>query len=349
MIARVAGAGARGSLGLSCVQLAMGVRARLLAPASTSFLDRRGRSVGLCMAAGIAPGARGYERFLALGAAPMREACPANVGPLPVLLALPEAGRPDDDPRFATELAPALAALAGVPIDRDRSRVFREGHAGGAFALEAAVLLLRSGAEAVLVGGIDSHVHPGVIASLDGEYRLHAIDAENGIVPSEGAAFLLLTHPGAARRGTGPLRAVAGLLAARTAREDTVVSGEPNLARAMTQIVSEMAAAAPPDWVLTDVNGERHRIREWMQVELRSRFAAGTPVERPADELGDTGAASGLMFAALVCAFWSAGCAPGSRALIALSSESAARGAFVLEAGDGAPGGGERARSGEAA
>lgn len=343
------GVGLRCALGLSALQAAMLVRARMGEPRATRFKDKRGRHVGLHAAAGLPADLQGCDRMIALGAPALRAAVEEGAASSgwPMFLAVPEKGRPDDDARLDGGMVAALSEASGVPLDTARSRIFRAGHAGGAFAVAAAVEELSKGAQAVIVGGVDSYHHPEVLAWLDEECRLHAMDAENGFVPGEAGAFLVLTSKlaavagrakeargsgadvGHASRGGAPVllrRAVVG-------QEETVLADEANIGAAMTGLLRELAAAAPGErlaWSLTDVNGERHRVREWALASGRGVFAEEAVHDRPAEDLGDLGAASGAALAALACALFRVGGAPKSTACVAVASEGAERGAFLL-------------------
>lgn len=350
------GVGVRTTLGLSGLQAAMLVRAKRGEPRSTRFLDKRRRFIGVHMAPGIRGDLHGFDRLVALAAPALRAVVPAGQGESlqqtwPLFLAVPEAGRPDDDARLAGEIVPILAEASGVTIDASRSRTFRAGHAGAAFALVAALDEIHRGAPAVILGGVDSYYHPDVLAWLDAECRLHALDAENGFVPGEGAAFLLLT-PGLGRgaqskealaRETREARAQREAREAREApvlvrrveigREETVSSDAPNIGRAMTGVLRDLAVSAPGErlaWSLTDVNGERHRVREWGLAAGRGAFADDAVHQRPADELGDLGAASGAVFAGLAVELARAGAAPKGSVCVGLSSDGPERGAFLM-------------------
>lgn len=336
---QVISVGARGPLGLNSSQIAMCTRAGKLEPRSCHLRDRNGLRVGICSTVGIGPAVYGFDRFVELGAPAWLEAAATArpEQPLPMMLALPEPGRPDDDARFGPALIAALATETGVPIDIERSSVFRAGHAAGAMALQAAAALLNdrtAAVPAVWVGGIDSYYHPATIAWLDREFRLHSLDTEDGIIPSEGAAFALVAREAGSARSAlpPPLTSLAGVL---TGMEETVLSDEPNLACTMTEIVHRLTEApgmSPIAWVLTDLNGERHRLSEWQKVEMRSTFAEEFVHDRLIDDLGDLGAATGPTLLAIACTYWRTGCAPARSVLVALHSEGPERGAFVLEA-----------------
>ncbi|HLM73726.1 MAG TPA: beta-ketoacyl synthase N-terminal-like domain-containing protein [Polyangiaceae bacterium] len=339
--------GARSPLGLSALQIAMCARAKKAEPRSTRLRDKRDREIGACLTPGLPEDLYGYERLLAIAAPALREAAlGADFGgrPLPMALALPEPGRPDDHARLHREILADLAAASGVAIEMDRSVVVRAGHAAGALALEAALGMLSAGAQWAIWGGADSYFHPETLRWLDEECRLHALDAENGFVPSEGAAFMILSRAGTRLSGgqsntAGNARntvqlPVAAVRFAQSEREETVATGEPNVGRAMTQLLRRAAESTREGvirWALNDINGERHRIREWTLAAARGSLGEGVIEGRLVEDLGDMGAAIGPMLGSIACSLWRAGCAPASSATVALCSEGAERGVFVLE------------------
>ncbi|EYF06413.1 beta-ketoacyl synthase N-terminal-like domain-containing protein [Chondromyces apiculatus] len=338
--AYVTGASARCSLGLSALQVAMCVRARKGEPRTTRFTDKRQRFIGVARTPGMREDLHGFERMVALAAPALRSVVPdgAALHPVPLVLAVPEAGRPDDDPRFGGAMLGVLAEQAGFRLDGARSRTLRAGHAGVALALALALDELTRGATLVIVGGVDSYYHPEVLAWLDAECRLHALDAENGFLPGEGAGFLALARQDPARgrsdaTAQGRATAQAVVRGVEVGREETVLHDAPNTAQTMTRLIAALAASTPErkiPWVLTDLNGERHRGREWAMVAARGALAEGAVHDRFAGELGDLGAATGGVLGAVTCALFSAGAAPAGSACIALSSDGPERGAFLL-------------------
>jgi 3-oxoacyl-[acyl-carrier-protein] synthase-1 len=340
-VCEILGVGARGPLGLNALQIAMCARAGKIEPRRTRFADRYGNSIGAVRARYLSDDLHGYDRLVALAVPALIEAAKVLAGSAlaasyPLFLALPEPGRPDDDPRFGPEMVAELARRSGLPIDVERSIVIRSGHAGVGLGLELATLRIAEGGrpQAYLVGGVDSYYQKDVLAWLDVECRLHSGTAGNGIIPSEGAAFAVLA---AGDGGSG--RAMARITAAVSAREDTVGSGAPNLATAITRAVRDAATIAgggPIGWVLTDVNGERHRISEFSKVEIRSKdlLQNGFRHEALAEELGDVGAASGALLLAWACAHFLAGSAPAERVLLALHAEGQERAVVVIEAAE---------------
>ncbi|MBM4376133.1 MAG: hypothetical protein FJ095_13705 [Deltaproteobacteria bacterium] len=337
MIANVVGMGARGPLGLSSLQVATSVRARRFEPRSVALRDRHGHEIGLALAGGHGERLTGFERHVALAAPPLVEAhLEAGIDPrrtnVPLVLCLPEPGRPDDDPRFEGAIVDELVKASGRGLDLARSSVVRLGHAGFAEALRRARGLLDGGVEHVVVGGVDSHYHAGVLRWLDATYRLYGIDSENGFIPSEAAAFLVLSRdPGEGGRGRRLGRILAAELGDEPSARDEAL---PNTGEAMTALVLRaLELGGSPGLVLTDENAEAHRQLEWERVTARLlRLVAR---ETWVWHTGEVGAATGALFATIYARLSAFGARADGRALLALHSELGARGVVVLEGDHG--------------
>lgn len=334
---RILALGARSPLGLSALQVAMCARAQKLEPRSTEFMDRKNYRIGAARSVALSDELHGFDRFVALGAPALREASERLPVRAPLVLALPDRERPDQSARFEGELIAALAKVSGVAIDHAGSTTVRANNAGFGIALEEAKARLTAGAPAVLVGAIDSYFDPSVLSWLDEDLRLHSQHSESGIVPSEGAAFFLLTRPDL-KPGTLGQRApkpIATIPFVGSAHEETVVKGEPNLAVAMTTLARSAIAASksPIAWIITDVNGERHRVREASLVELRilGDVAITGQNEAFARDLGDVGAATGALHLAVALARLRAGATPSKSALFMNYAEGPERVAFLME------------------
>lgn len=336
MAPKVARVGARSPLGLTSLQVAMFARAAKLDPRSCGLRDKRGVYIGVCRASALPDDMYGIDRWLGLGAPALRECMWGVTSRAPLLLALPEEARPDNDEGRVSRLVEALAQASGAPVDVAGSAIFRAGSAGFALAVLAATARLSAGAKAVLVGGIDSFYHPGVLSRLDEDARLHSASVEGGVIPSEGAAFaLLVKNPAAIELSPGAaLRPLSMILGAEADREETALSDEPNLGRAMTSALRRVAVTSglsPASWILSDWNGERHRVNEWQKVESRSRdfLPDSARHDHLNDEIGEMGAATGPMLLTIASHFWRSGCAPADATLIALHSDGADRGALA--------------------
>lgn len=339
----IVGVGARAPVGLTALQVTMAVRAGKRDVRDTHLIDKHGEVVGLSRLGSIGDGVFGLERFVALGGPALTQAAfpwleaerrrSSQVAPLPVLLALPHAQRPGLDPRLAKHLLAGLEARSRVPIDGARSELVWDDRAGGARALSLAMERLAAGAPAVLVGGIDSFFDPDLVEHLDRELRLHSANTENGFIPGEGAAFLLVTSRS---RGAGLAR-YAQLLGVGLGTEPRPYGhDEPCLGLGITQALQRAVAAAGTKarrigWVLTDVVDERHRVDEWSYAFARGSqaFSADVVHEQPLLQTGDVGAASGPLLLAMAATRWQTGSAPSDVVLVATHAEGPPRGVIV--------------------
>lgn len=335
---RIFSVGARSPLGLSALQVAMCARAQRIEPRSTHFTDHKGHFVGAVRSVCLSDELFGFDRFVALGAPALREAARHRSGRVPLVLALPDRARPDQTSRFDAELCGELAARSGAAVDVAASTIVRGDNAAFGLALEAAVAMLAAGAPLVLAGGLDSYYSGEALAWLDEDRRIFSHHSEQGIVPSEGAAFVLLGRPDLPSGALGPgvpEPPRATLVHLANGREETVASGEPNLGKAMTALVRGAIAAAREriSWLVTDVNGERHRVREASLVEARiaEDLAESGRVDALPRELGDVGAATGALHLAVAVTWMRTGAAPARSALFLSSSEGPERSAFVVE------------------
>lgn len=324
-LAYILTASARGPLGLTARQVAMCLRARKSQPVETRYLDRDGHPIAVGQYLPLPDTVHGYDRLVRMAAPALTDAWMDGLdGPVPLVLALPAPGRADDDPRFEREILGALSARTRLPLDVRASLAIRADHAGFALAMEAAIAILSrpSRPRFVMVGGVDSYLHPGVLEALDDGFRLHTPSNENGFVPAEGAGFALLT-----REASREITPIAAVRRVALGLEETVGTELPNVGRAMTHVLRAMREDGPIPWVLSDVTGEHHRVREWTMAKLRALDPA-TRDDRPSDELGDLGAASGPTLLAVACSYFAARCAPAREVVIALSADGRERGAI---------------------
>ncbi|MEJ7728295.1 MAG: beta-ketoacyl synthase N-terminal-like domain-containing protein [Polyangiaceae bacterium] len=298
-----------------------------------------------CRLASIGDQVIGIDRMLAMAAPALVQATFAwmdhqrarsqSAPPLPLVVALPSRSRPGFDARLEPHFLRALEARARVPIDHPRSQLVFGCRGGGVQAMEMAIERVRTGeVEAIAVGGVDSWFDPDALEWLDRELRLHSMENENGFIPGEGAAFLLVTS----RHRAAALPRLAQLVGAGTALEPRPYgSEEPCTALGITAAVKRAVTAIGPrarriGWTMTDVVNERHRVDEWMFVMARAHEAVVRDHvhEQPLLTTGDLGAASAGMMVAIAAARWQSLCAPADCVLLGLHSDGAERGALVV-------------------
>jgi 3-oxoacyl-[acyl-carrier-protein] synthase-1 len=338
----VAGIGARTPFGLDARQTTLALRASMFAPRPSPWRSQRADQVlGSHRSAAIDDAVEGGERLFALALPALSEAIEGlDVASAAFIVALAE-------PRGPTAATPdvigrRLVEEAGLRIDRARLTGLRGGHAGMAMAIARAAQELKTGARAAVVGCVDTYHEEAQMRWLDEEHRVLGPHAHNGFVPSEGAAFVVLTRDAPAAGSWCTI-------------EHVEVAFEPEdgdltkrtFAETATGLLHRAAAATkvPFPWALTDVSNERHRVKEWTALQIRCREALdvdATAVTRLAETGGDSGAASGGLAVVHACAAWRWGFAPADRALVSMQSEGRERGVVVLAAPPTAPPAGAR-------
>lgn len=313
--ALIVGLGAATPLGLTVAQTAANVRSGLSAARETELLDPGYRRIIGCRlppehldlrpVAGI--GIRTLE-LAALTAIAVAEARGATAGTLPAFAAWPEV-----DP------ARVAARIPGIAVQRSFT-----GRAGGLQAFAAAAEALAEH-PLVLVIGADSLIHPLVLGGLASARRLKTESESDGAVPGQGAAALLLARPEAA----AGLRAWARLAGCGEATDPgTPANDEPctgdGLAAAMRMAMGDGPEPVRSWW--TTMTGERFFAPEFAAASIRcaDRLAPDAEIRHPAENLGDTGAASGMLSVVLAAA------GTAWPTLITASSDDGTRAAVLL-------------------
>ena len=337
--------GARTPLGLHAAASAAAYRAGISAAREHPFLiDRAGDPMTAACDQALDPRLTGHARWLALIETAVREACTVMDGwsharyRIPLLLALPEL-RPGFGEYDARAVRAGVMSITGLPIEISDVIVSTKGHAAGLALLAVATEQMRQGAtEICLVGGVDSYFDPDTLEWLDNNRQLVGKVSRSAFVPAEGAACCLLTTESV--RARFGLSALATVRTVAVGRESKVIkSDDICLGEGLTGVVKRASShllrpAETINTVICDINGERYRGEEWGFVCLRAGeyFDDPTGYWSPADGWGDTGAASGPLFAMLACEAALRGYAPGSRTLLWAGSEQGLRAAALLDA-----------------
>ena len=270
-------------------------------------------------------------RAVALAAAALRDCLGEDsaLRQVPLFLAAPEplfGQTADSGERICKRLSEFLPGLC----DDAASRSFPAGRAGGMLALQAALEWLSAHPEQqVLIGGADTFFDAELLETLDSESRIHGKTLGDGLLPGEGAAFLLL--------GAAQTSAVAEIVAVGVGREPGHrYSPEPcrgdGLSAAVRQLFTGAGSAIRDiHTIYASLNGESLQAYEWGIAALRSRshLAADFRVHHPADCIGDVGAASAPLLLGLAALGIERGYRPAP-ALIWCASDLDCRGAALV-------------------
>ncbi|SEO73679.1 3-oxoacyl-[acyl-carrier-protein] synthase-1 [Methylobacterium sp. ap11] len=209
--------------------------------------------------------------------------------------------------------------------------------------LAHAAVAVRDGAEDhVLVGALDSAIHPLLLDRLAVEERILMRGNPWGLIPGEAAVVMALgLETGEPAHGPGR-GAVLGVF--RGVEEEDVAAPRGLIGRGLAKAFARGARFLPPDRLLADLTGERWRAEEFGVAVARAAApeagiaALAADPETPALHLGDCGTAAGLLLPALALADPPPRAAAGPVAMVSVSSrETGARAVgFVERCGAGA-------------
>ncbi len=299
----LAGAGAVASVGIGLPSVSAAVRARInqfrKSPRYPSTTTGQPLTLARLPGAETVPGEVARLRQMALMAAADCVATLRVTAPVPVFLSLP-AERPGWGEAEIARLAAEVITNLPCPADADRSRMVATGHHGGlALMGEAAALIAAGEAEMCLVGGLESQGQ-ATLDWLDRQGRLKGDEAPMGLIPGEGAGFVMLTS---AAHIADLSQAVLLQAAAQAEEPSPWYDGAPNTGDGLSTVLKALLdpEGHQADVTYCDQNGEVWRSDEWSTAYLRTGAKHGHPLDlqHPADCWGDVGAASGPLLAAL--------------------------------------------------
>jgi len=250
-----------------------------------------------------------------------------------IIVALPERVRehPALAGRERIELLHTIVSAVGHRFSHEL--LSEEGGAGIASGLQLArQLMLKGTADVCLVGGVDSLVNRNDIAKLRIAGRIHEPSNSKGIIPGEGAGFLLVSL---ADRFPNALARLYGV--AVSSESEDVLGPRFSQGRGFhtaLQLAMEDSAMSESivSFRVSNVNGELYSI--WEAMFFATRFyrtrREQLPVWYTASSVGEIGAASGAVGIILAALGIAGGYAPGPYAMCENASEAGLRGACLV-------------------
>lgn len=259
-------------------------------------------------------------------------------GRLALIVALPEERRrhPAFDTVSAIDLVAAIPAPAGHRFERVMTTA--GGGAGIATGLRLAADLITGGeADLCVVGGVDSLLNDRDVAQLAKSGRMIDGDQPSGMIPGEGAGFVIVGSPD---RHRGVLARIAGIGFER--EPDDVLGPRFSQGRAFAKALTTATRDVPESRVsfrVSTLNGERYGV--WESMFFTSRFYR-TRRERlavwySASAVGEIGAASGAVALVLAAFGIAGGYAPGPWAMCEAASDGGLRSAVLVGPAASAP------------
>jgi 3-oxoacyl-[acyl-carrier-protein] synthase-1 len=292
--AGISGMGACTPLGLTVSSTEAAFRAGLMPARETRMKSRGGEPIRALYLDLLPDSYRRDERMAALAGHALddlSQSAPIETGgPVSVFVGLPDL----DEESFAAatlaiaSLVSARASVAGPPM------YFCQGRSALFFALDAALESLAAGAcDRALVGAVESLCSPEVLKYLDADRRLLGLAAD-GIIPAEGAAFLLLERTSIGSGGSF-------MMAVATGRESRHFGQiRPSSAQALSGVFRALRAQPAArgrraGLMYTCETGEHFWSQEFALAYLRNTAIMPEPFFKTiaAESFGDLGAAAG--------------------------------------------------------
>jgi len=251
-----------------------------------------------------------------------------------LLIAPPEAFREHPGTGADASVIRGIESRLGLRFHL-RSAVLRGGPASVFQALRAArTLFADPTVHYCVVGGMDSLINRSDIGRLRAANRLRDSGNPQGLVPGEGASFILVS-PTSRWLRFRPLAQVLGVGAA--VESDTVLGPKysvgDGIRAALSAAVAETDGGEPSlEFVASTFNGERYGA--WESLIARTRFYR-TRKERieivyPAMSVGEIGTAAPALAVIVAATAIARGYAPGNLAMCEASSDEGLRGACVI-------------------
>jgi len=307
----ITGIGARTPVGTCARETFFSVRTKLNSFRESFVIDRTGEHVVVSAVPPIHPQVGEEARLLELGPAALAEALKGGAEQwsphhrVGLVLVIPEPGERPVHWNFPSSVVQALAALLPQSRTGPGPVLISGGHTGWARALEQISLLLRQGqVDACILGAVDTLCTPRTLEHLDRQRQLRN-DLEEGLVPGEAAAFLVLEPLRPHHRGRAMAHLAAWAEGAALANEKNPLPGA-ILTRATRECLRRAAYRdETPGLILSDMGGAKHEALEVAFARFRAfrNQASSALLLHPAESLGDVGAATGplLMVIATLC------------------------------------------------
>ena len=257
---------------------------------------------------------------------------------VPLFLGLAEPQRPGSAATISGSIIPEIERRIGARFLDHQSCVIASGRTAGFEALQRARHLMQTRRfPRCLVCAVDSYLNAPCLQWLSEHWRLKTEDNSDGVIPGEAAAAVMVhLHPGS---GSGAPTSLEGL--GFGMERATVLSEEPpflglGLTEASRNALSEAGIQMHQiGFRISDVTGEGYGFKEQSLVVgrlLRRHREEGYPIWHCAENIGDTGAASGVVQLITAFSAFQKAYAPGPIAMCFTSSDWGTRAVAVLAA-----------------
>lgn len=322
------------SVGLDAPSACAAIRAKLTNPTQTRFRAGDGEWL-MGHEVPLDDAWRGLGKLSRMAAMSIAE-CLADVprdawSRIPVLLCVAERERPGRQERIEEQLFPAIQDLLNARFSSE-SFLVPHGRVSMVVALQAARRLLERGdVEHVVVAATDSLLTWPTLSVYDRADRLLTEYNSNGFLPGEAGGAVLLARPDGA--------AAVECIGIGFGVEDAHIDADmPLRAQGLSTAIGQALADAgrqmhDASFRITDLSGEQYYFKEAtlaLSRTLRQRKES-FDIWHPAECVGETGAAAGLVVLAVAEAAYRKGYALGPLVVTHLANDGGQRAAAVLQ------------------
>ncbi|SHM38753.1 3-oxoacyl-ACP synthase [Rhizobacter sp. OV335] len=321
------------SVGLDAGSACAAIRAKVTNPVETRFTGRGARMI-VAHEVSLEKPWRGLAKLAQMAAMAIDE-CLEGIdkeawAQIPLLLCVADPDRPGRLEGIDGDLFTQVCELLGARF-ASTSAIVAHGKVGTAVALSHARQLLEGGhAAQVLMVGTDSLLRWPTLQAYDADDRLLKDGTSDGFMPAEASAAVLVGPPGEEAQlvctGIGfgvepaPVHSEAPLRAE-------------GLSHAIRQALVDAGKQMHElDFRIADVSGEQYYFKEAALAVSRTMRQRKEffDIWHPAESIGETGAAIGLVMLAVVDSAFRKGHAPGPFVLAHFSNDGGPRAAVVL-------------------
>lgn len=252
---------------------------------------------------------------------------------LPLFIAGPESVV-QSEPSIDNQFIKNLSIQAGVEIDLNNSRFIATGRAGGIDVIDLAFKYFeQSGAQAVIIGGVDTYCDQNIIDYYVEEERLLASDIMDGFIPGEGAGFMLLLSDKASASAVSKCKCY--ITEPGSGFEDGYIgSQEIYTGKGLAECVKTALSNVDVNMtqiplIMSSLNGESYFAKELGVAVTRNKnlINENFEVQHIAEYCGDLGAAIGPIMLSVFCFD---GCAAHTSGLAYCSSDNGFRSAVCI-------------------
>jgi 3-oxoacyl-[acyl-carrier-protein] synthase-1 len=327
------------SVGLSASAACAAMRAGLSKFDDLPYNDKTGKPIVGAFVPGfdfrLKRGQRLVEMLALALADCLQEQAALPLQTVPLLVGLAEPERPAGGAALAPTIIGQVEEKLGLKFHPRLSRAIPAGHTAGFEALRMArELLLVPEVSACLVCGVDSYINASSLLWLEQLWRLKREDHSNGVIPGEAAAAVLVQRR--PDRGSRSQTSLTGF--GFGTEQATVLGEEPLLGLGLTAASRAALGEARIQmheigFRISDVTGESYGFKEQALVLgrlLRVHREEAYPLWHCAENIGDTGAAAGVVELVAAVHAFRKGYAPGGIAMCFTSATWGARAVALL-------------------